>query len=237
MFLPCQHFEKRYVQLTLLGCSIRFKSRFVNLEASEAIALLVSDRPVRFQLRLPSIPLISYTSAADHTIKDALDAIATQADWMYELTDGTIHVQDLETRTLLLLAQPGIVEATMSVNSLDTGSSSGGESDGGTVQHSSDPYRTELEPVITELVAGDLDLGIPSTARLLPNANALLVTARPSTVDALRRSSKSTTGAYHRAYESISPSTRFRLARNRPSVHAFKPLSRIKPVRSSVAGK
>ena len=155
---------------------------FRDLEASEAITLVVDDRPVRFQLRLPAIPLISYASAADHTIKDALDTIAAQADWTYEYSDGAVLIRDLETRTLLLLAQPGTVEATMSVNSLDSSADGGGESDGGTVQHSSDPYRTELEPVITELIASDLDLEIPSTARLLPNANALLVTARPSTV-------------------------------------------------------
>ena len=116
-------------------------------------------------------------------MKDALDAIAAQADWSYEISDGTIHFRDFETRTLLLLAQPGTVQAKMSVNSLDAGSGgSAGANDGGTVQHASDPYTTELEPVVTELIATDLDSGVPSSVRLLPNANALLVTARPSTV-------------------------------------------------------
>ena len=155
---------------------------FSELEAPEAISLLTGDRSLHFHLRLPDIPLIAYASSTDHTVQDALDAITAQADWIYDIVEGAIHVYDLETRTLLLLAQPGTVEARMSVNALDSGSGDGGERDGGTVQHSSDPYRTELEPVITELMTADVDLGIPSIARLLPNANALLITARPSTV-------------------------------------------------------
>ena len=154
-----------------------------DLDATEAMALIVGDRVLRFDLRTNRQPVVSYASKADHTVKDALDAVVSLSDWTYSVVEDTIRVQDLETRTLLLLAQPGAVEATMSVNSLDTGSGGdAGASDGGTVQHTSDPYRTELEPVVTELIASDLELGVPSTVRLLPNANALLVTARPSTV-------------------------------------------------------
>ena len=155
---------------------------FRDVEASEAIALLVGERSVHFELRLPDIPFVSFVSRTDGTVQDALNAIAAQADWSVEIVDNTVHVRDLETRTLLILAQPGTVEATMSVNSLDSGTGSSGESDGASVQHSSDPYRTELEPVVTELIADDLTLGVPSTIRLLPDANSLLVTARPSTV-------------------------------------------------------
>ncbi len=156
---------------------------FRDLDASEAMALIVGDRVLRFDLRIDEQPVVAYASKADHTVKDALDSIASLSDWNYSVVEDTIHVRDLETRTLLLLAQPGAVEAKMSVNSLDTGSGGDvGASDGGTVQHTSDPYRTELEPVVTELIASDLERGVPSTVRLLPNANALLVTARPSTV-------------------------------------------------------
>ena len=149
--------------------------------ANEAVALVTRGRAVRFDLRLPHIPHISYASASDHTIQDALHAIAVQADWSYEFVNGIIHVQDLETRTLLLLAQPGTVASTLSVNALDSGSG-GGDSDGGSVDYTSDPYRVELEPLVNELLAADLALEVPVTAKLLPDANALLVTARPSTV-------------------------------------------------------
>ena len=153
------------------------------LDATEAVSLVVGDQPVQYDLRLSDIPEVSFASSTDDTIKDALDAIVAQADWTYQVVDGAILVQDLESRTLLLLAQPGTVEAKMSVNSLDAGSGGGsGVSDGGTVQHASDPYQTELDPVVTELISADLDRGVPSAVRLLPNANALLVTARPSTV-------------------------------------------------------
>ena len=145
-----------------------------DLDATEAIALIVGNRPLRFDLHRLEMPVVTYASRSEHTVKDALDAIAAHADWSYAIEDGTIHVRDLETRTLLLLAQPGTVEAKMSVNALDSGSASG--------EHASDPYRTELEPVVTELLASDLDNGLPSSVRLLPNANAVLVTARPSTV-------------------------------------------------------
>ena len=154
-----------------------------DLEATEAITLLVGGRPVRFELRLTEMPVIAYSSRSDHTLKDALDAITALANWTYSVVDGSIVVRDLETRTFVLLAQPGTVEATLSVNALDAGGgTSSGASDGGTVQHASDPYRKELEPVVTDLIATDLDIGAPSTVRLLPNANALQVTARPSTV-------------------------------------------------------
>ena len=153
-----------------------------DLEAPDALALVTGSRSLHFDLRLPDMPRITYASASDHTVQDALNAIAAQADWAYEVTERSINVSDLETRTLLLLAQPGIVEATLSVNALDSGSSTGEESDGGSVQHSSDPYRLELSPLVTELIASDIAHGVPATAQLLPSANALLVTARPSTV-------------------------------------------------------
>ncbi len=158
----------------------------VDLEAPAAFSLLAGGRPVHFDVQLRSTPKIAYASASDHTLQDALDTLASQADWAYEVKDGTIHVRDLETRTLLLLAQPGSVQASMSVNSLDAGSGGGSneddESDGASVDHSSDPYGTELRPLVDALLAEDIDREIPATARLLPNANALLVTARPSTV-------------------------------------------------------
>ena len=155
---------------------------FRDLEAPEAFDLVAGGRTLHFDLRLPELPRISYASATDHTKQDALNAISAQADWTYEVDDRVINVRDLETRTLLLLAQPGTVDATLSVNALDAGSSSGEESDGGSVQHTSDPYRIELQPLINELISADTALDIPATAQLLPNANALLVTARPSTV-------------------------------------------------------
>lgn len=154
-----------------------------DLEANEAIALIAGSRTVQFELRRREMPVVSYRSGADHSIKDALDAIVARADWVYAVVDGVIRVQDLESRTLLLLAQPGTVAARMSVNSLDAETGGGSSTnDGGTVQHASDPYQTELEPVVSELIAGDIELGVPASVRLLPNANALLVTARPSTV-------------------------------------------------------
>lgn len=154
-----------------------------DIDAKEAVTLIVREYAVRFDLHRSELPIVTYVSRSEHTVKDALDAISAQADWSYEIADGTIHFRDFETRTLLLLAQPGAVQAKMSVNSLDSGSdSSAGGNDGGTVEHASDPYTTELEPVVTELIATDLDFGVRASVRLLPNANALLVTARPSTV-------------------------------------------------------
>ena len=154
-----------------------------DLDAKEAVTLIVREHAVRFDLHRSELPIVTYASRSEHTVKDALDTIAAQADWTYSIVDGTILFRDFETRTLLLLAQPGMVQAKMSVNSLDAGSSgSAGANDGGTVEHASDPYVTELEPFVSELIATDLDLGLPSTVRLLPNANASLVTARPSTV-------------------------------------------------------
>ena len=153
------------------------------LDAVEAITLIAGVHAVQFDLRLVEEPFVSYASQADHTVKDALDAVIAQVDWSYKVEDGIVHVRDLETRTFLLLAQPGTVEAKMSVNALGSGSGGdAGGSDGGTVQHASDPYQSELEPALTELLSFDLEEKVPSTVRLLPNANALLVTARPSTV-------------------------------------------------------
>ncbi|MCY4128841.1 MAG: hypothetical protein OXG15_06315 [Gammaproteobacteria bacterium] len=179
--LPPMQRVSRHEEAPWLLDSIDISLR--NLDAAEAITLIAGKRPVRFDLSLTELPIVGYASDSGHTIKTALDAIVAQADWTYGLVDGAILVRDLETRTLLLLAQPGTVDAKMSVNALDAGSGgSTGASDGGTVQHASDPYEKEIEPVVTELIAADLERGLPSTVRLLPNANALMVTARPSTV-------------------------------------------------------
>lgn len=154
-----------------------------DMDAIDAIALIVEGRSMRFDLRLQDRPVVAYSSRAGDTVKDALASIVAQADWAYTVVGESIEVSDLETRTLLLLAQPGTVEAKMSVNALDSDADGGSDSsDGGTVQHVSDPYQTELEPIITQLIAADVGDGMPSTAQLLPSANALLITARPSTV-------------------------------------------------------
>ena len=108
--------------------------------------------------------------------------MARQSDWRWELEDGTVVVRDLETRTLLLLAQPGSVTASLSVNALDSGSRGDDESnDGGAVAQDLDPYVDELQPLVEDLIAQDLAIGAPASVKLLPSVNALLVTARPST--------------------------------------------------------
>ena len=151
------------------------------LPASQAFSLIAPGQTIRFDLRLGDDPLLTYDSGPTATTQDVLNDLAAQADWSYEFNDGILRVHDLETRTLPLLAQPGSVAAKLSVNSLDAVSSGASESDGGTVQQESDPYQSELNPLLHELIAADAKADIPASVQLLPNANAVLVTARPST--------------------------------------------------------
>ena len=152
------------------------------LDAERALKLVLSGRPVHFELSLESTPIVSYRSAATHTIHDAIQAICNKADWQCDYNDDVLTVRDLVTRTIPILAQPGTVDGQLSVNSLND-SQANQFADGETVNFKGyNPYIDELEPLISGLLASDVAAGIPVQQQLLPRANAVLITGRPSTV-------------------------------------------------------
>ena len=174
------------------------------MDMVDAMSLVAGSHGARFELVGGVSPLAVYASGADARRIDALNALSTQADWTWNIEDGLLVIKDVETRTLLLLAQPGSVSSTLSVNALDGGKSRDRENDGGAVAQELDPYDDEIAPMVAELLAADADKGYPVSARLLPSANALLITARPSTV-------KRVSGVIDLYNQRVSQSVRVRL--------------------------
>ncbi len=177
----------------------RITARFNNLDARSAIDLVVQKRPVRYNTGHSQAQQVVKWSPSALTIRDHLDSITAQADWAYRVEKGVVQVYDIETRHFALAAQPGATQADMKMRNLH-GSDSGGSDN--TVSVTLDPYTTEL----VGLVESVLGLGVesqgpqqtdPRTAvAILPAANQLVVTARPSAIrrveDVIRRYNFST---------------------------------------------
>lgn len=153
---------------------------FHRLDAREALRLTLPLQRIEWRLRLPVVETVSYNSVAGEVRKEAMEAIMQQADWTYSIDDhGTVFVSDLEERTLTLLSQPGSVSSNLSVNALASGGGdSAGGLDGASVTYSTNPYEDEVKPLVESLI----DRDSAARFRLLPSANAILLTARPSTV-------------------------------------------------------
>ena len=153
-----------------------------DVDARRAIKLIMHGRSLRFDLTMQESLTVSFKSAATDTIHDAMQAICLDADWLCSFEQETLVVKDLETRTLLILAQPGMVEGRLSVNSLGDGLASQFRDGEAVALENVNPYTDELEPLISGLLAVDDAQGVPVQNQLLPRANAVLITARPSTV-------------------------------------------------------
>lgn len=152
------------------------------LDARQALQLIVGHHSIRFDLNLQEAKEISYESDDHTTIQDGLQAICLKADWLCRFENDSWIVRDLETRTLPILAQPGAVTGQLSVNSLDSNEKQQFNDGEAVTFENVDPYVDELEPLIKGLLERDVAEGVPVQHQLLPRANSLLVSARPSTV-------------------------------------------------------
>ena len=172
-------------------------ARFNNLDARSAIDLVVQKRPVRFNTGLyyPQAQTVKWSPTA-LTIRDHLDSITAQADWIYRVEKGVVQVYDIETRHFALAAQPGATQADMKMRNLSTSESDGSDN---TVSVALDPYTTELIGLIQSVLGMEAasEQTDPRTAvSILPAANQLVVTAKPSAMrrveDVIRRYNLST---------------------------------------------
>ena len=152
-----------------------------NLDAQTALGLISVDQPIRFDLSLGHIPIVSYRSNTASIVRDALDAVTTDANWSWSVDSGRLVVRDIEIRTFPVLAQPGEIHGSLSVNSLDSAGSTfiDGES---VLFTETDVYANELDGLVADIVEMDLEAGVPASYRILPRVNALVVTARPRTL-------------------------------------------------------
>ena len=163
----------------------RITARFNNLDARSAIDLMVQKRPVRYNTGA-SGALVKWSPSA-LTIRDHLDSITAQADWIYRVEKGVVQVYDIETRHFALAAQPGATQADMKMRNLSTSDSEGSDN---TVRVALDPYTVELVELVRSVLGLEAESGgseqtDPRTAvAILPAANQLVVTAKPS---AMRR--------------------------------------------------
>lgn len=153
-----------------------------DLPAQQALHLVTAGSSIRFNLSLDDMPFVSLRDTQSQTIHDTIQAICRGADWRCEFENGALVVRDLETRTFPILAQPGAVDGQLSVNSLNNDESNQ-FIDGEAVAFSDyNAYTRELQPLIEGLLVHDSAQGVPVQHQLLPRANAVLVTARPSTI-------------------------------------------------------
>ncbi len=175
----------------------RITARFKNLDARSAVDLVVQKRPVRYNTGTyySEAQTVKWSPAA-LTIRDHLDSITAQADWAYRVEKGVVQVYDIETRHFALAAQPGAVQADMKMRNLSTSDSGGSDN---TVSVALDPYTTELIGLIQSVLGMEAasEQTDPRTAvSILPAANQLVVTAKPSAMrrveDVMRRYNLST---------------------------------------------
>ena len=174
----------------------RITARFNNLDARSAIDLVVQKRPVRYNIGDTDLQQTVKWSPTALTIRDHLDSITAQADWIYRVEKGVVQVYDIETRHFALAAQPGTTQADMKMRNLSKSDSGGSDN---TVSVALDPYTTELIGLIQSVLGMEAasDQTDPRTAvSILPAANQLVVTAKPSAMrrveDVMRRYNLST---------------------------------------------
>ena len=177
----------------------RITARFNNLDARSAIDLVVQKRPVRYNTGYtPPQQTVKWSPSA-LTIRDHLDSITAQADWSYRVEKGVVQVYDIETRHFALAAQPGATRADMKMRNLSASDSGGSDN---TISVALDPYTTELIGLIQSVLGMEAETQGPeqtdprTAVAILPAANQLVVTAKPSAMrrveDVIRRYNLST---------------------------------------------
>ncbi len=177
----------------------RITARFNNLDARSAIDLVVQKRPVRYNTGDSAAQQTVKWSPSALTIRDHLDSITAQADWSYRVEKGVVQVYDIETRHFALAAQPGATQADMKMRNLSASGSGGSDN---TVSVTLDPYTTELVGLVQSVLGLEAESTGPqqtdprTAVAILPAANQLVVTARPSAMrrveDVIRRYNFST---------------------------------------------
>ena len=177
----------------------RITARFNHLDARSAIDLVVQKRPVRYNTGDSQAQQTVKWSPSALTIRDHLDSITAQADWNYRVEKGVVQVYDIETRHFALAAQPGAARADMKMRNLSTSDSGGSDN---TISVALDPYTAELGKLVRSVLgleagSGGSERTDPRTAvAILPAANQLVVTAKPSAMrrveDVIRRYNLST---------------------------------------------
>ncbi len=164
----------------------RITARFNDLDARSAIDLVVQERPVRYNTGHSPAQTVKWSPSA-LTIRDHLDSITAQADWIYRVEKGVVQVYDIETRHFALAAQPGAAQANMKMRNLSASDSGGSDN---TVSVALDPYTAELAQLVRSVLgmgavsSGAQQIDPRTSVSILPAANQLVVTARPN---AMRR--------------------------------------------------
>ena len=177
----------------------RITARFNHLDARSAIDLVVQKRPVRYNTGDSQAQQTVKWSPSALTIRDHLDSITAQADWNYRVEKGVVQVYDIETRHFALAAQPGAARADMKMRNLSTSDSGGSDN---TISVALDPYTAELGELVRSVLGleaaskGPEQIDPRTAVAILPAANQLVVTAKPSAMrrveDVIRRYNLST---------------------------------------------
>ncbi len=170
----------------------RLEADYQELPASEVIALIAQDHPVRLVFNPGAADPLVRRSPGALTVADHLASVCAQADWVYTVAEGTVIVSDIATETFALSQPPGVSSVDAQLRGLSSGGGEGGAKN--SVAVSLDPYGDELVDLI-EAVLGmggaaddDGEEADPRTAvAVVPSANAVVVTARPHKLREVRR--------------------------------------------------
>jgi len=149
--------------------------------AQEAIRTVLQGRPVVFEMKTDKNPVV--TSPIDATtVKEHMDAIIVQADWVYTVDSGVVIVSDTVTQQFALQAIPGIGVGRVAFNTLGGGQNTGVTN---SLDIASAPYR-DLEIALRSVVGDympDSSEGTAAAAEMysiVPAANSLTVNGPPS---------------------------------------------------------
>ena len=190
-----------------------------NTSAYDAVLALAGERPVRFdikqsvesfltqaklqpksgtiftpgatqgsQAKTKEAPLVTLNGR--YTLRKAFDAIASQADWVWEIDKGTIVVKNTLLKTISFPSIPGVANSTFSPElktQVDSGNAGigtgnqqvgsnnqGGANDSYTIK--TDTYKDLKETV--NLIAARLGVSVS----ISPSANLISVIGKPSAV-------------------------------------------------------
>ena len=184
---PAPRLERVLISRSEQALKKRIVAKYTNIEAGAALEAVTPNWRIRYNLA-PYAPLaLASAPPGATTVGDHIESIMAQADWAYRIADGVLQVYDIETRYFSLAVQPGATQADMKMRNLSTSDSGGSDN---TVSVVLDPYTTELIELVETVLGLEAESTEPgqtdprTAVAILPTANQLVVTARPS---AMRR--------------------------------------------------
>lgn len=154
---------------------------FADLPADVALRLMVPPGLLRVGELTYGVPTVRSASRAK-TLLDQITNICAQANWAWRFENGVLVISEYQTRSFDIAATLGRTTALI-------GSGALGETDDQSNRSviTSNPIE-DLERSISSITSGKINAGsVMTNVSIVPSAGQLLVTARPDTLQRVRR--------------------------------------------------